>query len=175
MTAMLKPWLVLAVIFVAGGLSGSALTMVLASHSHRPPGQGKIEKLIMMRMTSELNLTPDQQDKIRPIVGEAAKEFQEVHHDEIRRILEIIKVTNDQITPMLSTDQKAQLDKLQAEGDNVYLGRPHGWGPPGEHFRGGEPNDGGPPPTRAGAQSTASSARDCAGPSIARRVVSRLL
>jgi Spy/CpxP family protein refolding chaperone len=144
MSGKIKPWLVLAVIFIAGGLSGSALTMALSSHYHHPPMPGKIEKLIMMRMTRELNLTPDQQDKIRPIVGAAAKQFQEVHREEVRRVSQIIKQTNDQITPILTAEQKVQLDKLQTEGDNLFFGHPHGWGSPGEHFHGGGPNDGGP-------------------------------
>jgi Spy/CpxP family protein refolding chaperone len=149
MSGPIKPWLVLAVIFVAGALSGSALTMALSSHSHRPPSPSKIEKLIMMRMTRELNLTSDQQDKIRPIVGEAAKEFQEVHRDEVRRVSQIIKLTNDQITPLLSSGQKAQMDKLETEGDSLFFGHPHGWGAPGERFHGGGPSDGpndAPPP-----------------------------
>lgn len=145
MMEKLKPWLVLAVIFIAGALSGSALTMVLASHFHHPPGVAGMGSRIMGQLTRELNLSSDQQDKIRPIVEESAKDIRQAHLDEMGRDSEIIKRTNDQLAPILTADQKAKLDKLEAEGDNMFQRRMKAWGPNGDHFRGGGPNGDGPP------------------------------
>jgi len=143
MSPKLKPGLVLAVIFIAGALSGAALTLALAPHVLRhlhPHDPSHMKSDIMAGLTRDLNLTPDQQAKIEPIIGEAARELEEVHHDEVQRVSHIISLANDQMTPILTPDQKAQLDKLKAEGGaGMFFGHPHGFGQPGFH-------DAGPPP-----------------------------
>lgn len=156
MSTKLKSWLVLALIFVAGALSGGALTLVLAPHflhPHPHPRDPKIiERDIMAGLTRELSLTADQQAKIQPIIGDAAKEMHEVHKDEVQRISQIIKLTTDQVTPLLTADQKTQLDKLEAEdGASIFFGRPrqHAGPPSGPPDRSPEspgPPDQSPPP-----------------------------
>jgi Spy/CpxP family protein refolding chaperone len=150
MTGKLKPWLILAVIFIAGVLSGAALTIALGPrflHSGRPPGADTMQRHFMAQLTRELNLTPDQQAKIEPIVQQAAKELHEVHVDEVQRVTHIIHFANDQIAPILTPDQKTQLDKLIAEGENSFSGRGKNWGGgPGDmRFHGGAPDGAGPP------------------------------
>ena len=158
MTDKLKPWLVLAVIFVAGVLSGAALTIVLAPrlmHPGRPPDRAQMEKHIMAQLTRELGLSADQQAKIDPIVKETAKELHEVHIDEVQRVSHIISLSNDEIKPILTPDQKTQLEKFIAEGESSFSGHGKNWGGPG--FHGGGPDGGappqepppGPPPTNA--------------------------
>jgi hypothetical protein len=137
----LKPWLVLAGIFLAGALSGAALTMVLGPHFHHTlGGEAQISKRIMGRLTDELGLTPDQQQKIQPVIDESAKELREVHGEEVRRVGQIIRLTNEQIAPFLTPDQKAHLDKIETDGNNSIFGRrPGGFN---DHMH---PNPPGPP------------------------------
>lgn len=132
-----KPWLYLATIFVVGAVTGSALTIGLASHFMKPPGAQQMKQHWMMFLTKQLNLTPDQQAKIQPILTDAESKIQALHRDEMERGSQIIKTANDQIAAILTPDQKAQLAKLEAEREKMFSGHMHPWGHGGMHPHGG--------------------------------------
>jgi Spy/CpxP family protein refolding chaperone len=163
MSTVVKSWLVLVLIFIAGAVSGAALSLVLAPHflhpRMRPHDPARIKQDMMDGLTRELQLTPDQQGKIQPIIGDAARQMHDVHQDEVQRISQIFKLTNDQIAPLLTADQKAKLDKLEAEGGaSPFFGHPpRPWGEPDSRGGGnngppeGDPGPGQPPPPPPGA------------------------
>ncbi|MEJ0000328.1 MAG: hypothetical protein WDO13_14915 [Verrucomicrobiota bacterium] len=95
MRANLKPWLILAVIFVAGGVTGAALTVALSGHFlHPPPPPGSEVQMRdhwLARLTWQLKLTSDQQAKIEPILGDAAMRIQTLHHQEVDKVAQIFK------------------------------------------------------------------------------------
>ncbi len=79
MSSKFKPWLVLAVIFVVGVLTGSALTIGLAPIfiAHASAGDSsRCRRTSMAHLTQRLNLTPDQQAKIQPILADARMRIQ---------------------------------------------------------------------------------------------------
>jgi Spy/CpxP family protein refolding chaperone len=137
MSSKFKPWLVLAIIFIVGVVTGSALTIGLGSRFIHPPGEQQMGRHWMAQLVQRLNLTADQQAKIEPIVTDAATKLQSVHHDEMERGSQIFKAAHDQISALLTPEQNVELQKLEAEREKWFS----------EHMRHhGGPGDGGMPP-----------------------------
>ena len=128
MSSKLKPWLLLAVIFIVGVVTGSALTIGLGPHiSHfmHPPGPHDMKKHWMEHLTHKLNLTADQQAKIEPILADAETKFQSLHRDEMERGAQIFKSSNDQISALLTPEQKVELQQMESEREKMFSGHMH--------------------------------------------------
>jgi Spy/CpxP family protein refolding chaperone len=161
MSGTLKPWLILAVIFIAGGFTGAALTMVFSGHFMHPPGPpADMREAWMGRLTRQLNLTPDQQAKIEPILRDTSDKVQKIHQEEFDKIRPILQASDDQIAAILTPEQKAQLKQMAAKRDEDFQRRQRQWGthnggPDGGHdgghfHNGGGPGAGYPPPEGQG-------------------------
>jgi Spy/CpxP family protein refolding chaperone len=159
MSGTLKPWLILAVIFVAGGFTGAALTMVLPGHFMHPTGPpDDMRQAWLGRLTRQLNLTPDQQAKIEPILRDTADKVKKAHQEEFDKIRPILQASDDQIAAILTPEQQAELKQMAAKRDEDFQRRqrqwssgPHNGGPEGGHdgghfHNGGAPGGGYPPP-----------------------------
>ena len=101
MSSTLKPWLLLAVIFVVGVVTGSALTIGLGPRFMHAPGAQQMKRAWMAHLTQRLSLSEDQQTKIRPMIADADVKIHALHHDEIVRVSQIFKETDDQIAATL--------------------------------------------------------------------------
>lgn len=147
MSPKIKPWLLLGGIFVIGVVTGAALTIGLGPHfarfMHPPvPAQHDMRKNWMAHLTKALNLSADQQAKIQPIVTDASTKLQALHHDEMEQGSQIFKTANDQISALLTPDQKAEMQKMEEERQKTFPGHMH----PGGGFHHGGPDDQMPPP-----------------------------
>jgi Spy/CpxP family protein refolding chaperone len=132
MSSQLKPWLVLAVIFIVGVVTGSALTIGLGSHFIHPPGEQQITHHWMTHLVQRLKLTADQQAKIEPILADAETKFQSLHHEEVEHGSQIFKAANDQISALLTPEQNVELQKMETEREKMFSGHVRPWGPPHE-------------------------------------------
>ncbi len=149
MSAKVKSWLLLGGIFAIGIVTGVALTVGIGPHFMRPPGAQEMRERWMMMLSKRLELTPDQQAKIEPILTDAENKIQALHHEEVMHGSEIIRTANDQIAAVLTADQKVKLQQLEAERQKMFWGRLHSWGPPGgpgEMHRHWDDGDHPPPP-----------------------------
>ncbi|MCE0483082.1 MAG: hypothetical protein LV479_02455 [Methylacidiphilales bacterium] len=149
-----KPGLALSLIFVVGMITGGALTLAFAPAFFLrppPPGEAQIKNHLIGYLTRRLDLTPDQQAKIKPILADAARQMQGVHREEVGRISQILEKANAQIATILTPEQQARLQKLQKEmekdRDRMFPGRMRSWGPPPH----GGPDDMMRPPPEGGA------------------------
>jgi Spy/CpxP family protein refolding chaperone len=146
MSTNVKPWVFLAMIFVAGIMTGVALTIGIGPHFKSSPGEQQMKNGWTMFLTKQLNLTSDQQAKIGPIIGDAVNQMQVARKDNLDRVSQIIQKANDQISAILTPDQKTELQKLSADmekrRDHMFPGGHHPWG--GPHGPGGGPGPGGP-------------------------------
>lgn len=142
-----RPWLIMALIFVLGIGTGVLLTIGLGPRFTRPMGEQEMRNRWMMHLSHRLNLTPDQQSKIRPILDEAEAQILSVHHEDVSRVSGILQAANSKISALLNPDQRAQLAQMEQEREKMFSGRMHGgreMAPPGEH------PDGPPPPPPPG-------------------------
>jgi len=146
MSARVKPWLVLAVIFIAGILTGVALTVVLGPHFKRPMEQRGSRDHLLDFLTQRLKLTADQQAKVQPITVDAEQKLHALHHEELERGSQIFKAMDDQISALLTPDQQAELQKMESEREKMFSGHMHPWGSPGGMFHHDGPDENAPPP-----------------------------
>jgi Spy/CpxP family protein refolding chaperone len=162
MSAQFKPWLLLAIIFAVGVITGVALTVGWGAHFRHQPGAQQINRLWMAQLVQRLDLTADQQSKIKPILADAKTKIQSLHRDEVERGSGIMKATHDQISALLTPEQKAELQKMEAEREKMFFDHMRPWGPPHDG-PGGMRRHGGldegvmppPPPPESGAPTNA--------------------
>lgn len=159
----MRPWIILALIFVLGAVTGSLLTIGFGPRfAPSTPGPQEMRNHWMLFLVHRLNLTADQQAKIQPIVFKAETNIQAAHRDDIARISAIMKEANASIAEVLDPGQKAELDKMEQERERMFAHHLHGpghdfhgpgdfHGPHGDHAPDGPMPDGGPhaPPTFA--------------------------
>ena len=154
MSSKLKSWLLLGVIFIVGVITGSALTIGLGSHFMHQPGEQQMKRHLMAHLVNRLNLTADQQVKIHPIVADAETKIQSLQRDEVERGSQIFKAANEQISALLTPEQKVELQKMESEREKMFSGHMRPWGPPhdgpgGLRHHGGPDGDRMPPPPDA--------------------------
>jgi Spy/CpxP family protein refolding chaperone len=140
----------MALIFGVGMVAGGSLVVAFRPEaSHSPPAVQQFKAHWMTHLSHRLNLTPDQQSKIEPIVAEAVTSIQSVHNEEIDKLSRIVDETNQQIEKYLTADQQAELKKMMSERPHEFSGHSHSWeGPhspgPGAGPGGSSPRDGQP-------------------------------
>ncbi len=153
-----KTWVVLVVIFLAGGVTGSMLTLGLAPvlMPHHPPGMQQIKKFWLLHLTQRLDLTPEQQAKIEPILTEAGNQLQTLHREEADRAAQIIGQISQKISTILTPEQQVKLQEMEKEMDHdrdrMFPGHHGPWDGPPRGPGGGDPHpvpgpeDAPPPP-----------------------------
>ncbi len=67
----------------------------------------------MEHLTKPLNLTPDQQAKVQPLVDKATPEITAIHRQAMQKTKAIMDRTMDQIRPMLTPEQQQKLDSMK--------------------------------------------------------------
>mgnify|MGYP001793540765 CR=1 FL=1 len=74
------------------------------------------------RLTQGLNLTPDQQAKVQPIMDQAQPKIAEIHREAIQKMKVIMASTASQFRPLLTPEQQKKLD----ENEHAHQGRMKG-------------------------------------------------
>jgi Spy/CpxP family protein refolding chaperone len=125
-----KTKLVLALIamFVFGAVSGAGLTLFCHSPFFPPPRPEEMQKVMTSFFTRRLNLTPDQQEKLRPITADFANQATTLHAQSINQLSQLAAETDSRIAEILTPEQKVLLEKLAKERDEDF--QKYG-GPPG--------------------------------------------
>jgi len=79
------------------------------------------------QLTEGLNLTPDQQAKVQPLIDQAKPQIAAIHREATQKIKSVITSTVSQIRPLLTPEQQKKLD----ENQNARRGRMNGRKGPG--------------------------------------------
>jgi Spy/CpxP family protein refolding chaperone len=132
-------WKVIAgfiLVFAAGGITG-AYVAVFHAHRvffemHEPGGMAAHMK---ERLGSELKLTPEQMNKVAPIVDKTAAQLEQIRVETGQRVHETFMASHRAIAENLTDEQKKKLQEMEANHHRQW----HGFhNPPG--------SPGGPPP-----------------------------
>ena len=108
-----------AVIIALGGFA------IVQAQGPRGGGRGHAVE----RLTEGLNLTPDQQTKVQPIIDQAKPKMAEIHREAMQKMKAVVASTASQIRPLLTPEQQKKLD----ENQNARRGRRNAQkGPPDE-------------------------------------------
>jgi Spy/CpxP family protein refolding chaperone len=70
-------------------------------------------------LTKELNLTPDQQAKVAPIVEQAKPQMQQIHREAMEKARAVMENTTAQIRPLLTAEQQQKLDALKKAHEDM--------------------------------------------------------
>ncbi len=115
-----KTWKVVLVfigIFAAGLVVGGLVTLRVVK-SLAPPRMGSPEQFgpqLIKRFTTKLELTPDQQEKIKPIITQGAEELRQMRRTAWINSQAVIDRMEAEIAAQLTADQKVKFDQMLAE------------------------------------------------------------
>jgi Spy/CpxP family protein refolding chaperone len=70
-------------------------------------------------MTQMLNLTPDQQTKIQPIIDQAKPQIIAIHRDAMQKTKSVVDNAMTQIRPILTPDQQKKADELRKAHEDL--------------------------------------------------------
>ena len=65
------------------------------------------------RLTEGLDLTPDQQAKIQPILDQTKPQIAAIHEEAMQKMKTVIDSTTSQIRPLLTPEQQKKFDAIQ--------------------------------------------------------------
>ena len=88
-------------------LGGFAVVQAQGRHGGGARGHGLEE------LTEGLNLTPDQQAKVQPIIDQARPQVAAIHHECMQKMKAVRTSTASQIRPLLTPEQQTKLDENQ--------------------------------------------------------------
>jgi Spy/CpxP family protein refolding chaperone len=111
----LKIWLVLVVVFVLGGVTGSALTGLLRSRASGTRAGSREQRFEKMRQ--DLNLDDKQTTAVRAILDETRNEYRALRTELRPRFEEPRQKARARIRALLNPDQQQKFDALAAQQD----------------------------------------------------------
>ncbi len=103
-------------IFVAGGVTGGflairAMKYEMGRRSETPPGTA----FAMDRWRARLHLTPEQDEKLSPIMQQADNELRNLRALDLREIEGILDRAQERMNPILRSDQQQRLRQIVEE------------------------------------------------------------
>ncbi|MEP7071011.1 MAG: hypothetical protein ABI839_01360 [Verrucomicrobiota bacterium] len=91
-----------------------ALSTFALAKAQPPPGGhhhgGMMHHNPLEEMTQSLNLTPDQQAKVTPVLDQAKPQLRAIHEDAMTKAKAVIENSLAQIRPLLTPEQQTKLD-----------------------------------------------------------------
>ncbi len=97
----------------AGAIALGGFALVNAQGTG-PAGHGfGGHQFAMQHLTKSLNLTPDQQAKVQPLIDQAKPQIIAIHKNAMQQTQAILDKTMSQIRPMLTPEQQTKFDALQ--------------------------------------------------------------
>ena len=123
----------LIVAFVLIFLAGAACGFFGAIHMHQAffarMAPDSMAQHMKERMRAELKLTPDQMQKISPIIDRAAAQLKTARDQTVRSIHEVFSQTHREMQPFLSPEQRTKLEQIEQR--HARMLHHHGFIPPG--------------------------------------------
>ena len=127
----LRHWkviLALVALFITGGVTGTAVTLkvvkqIVANRTdpERMPGR------MLHEYEKRLGLTPEQVEKIRPMLQRAGREMAQLRMEMAGRSFQVIRRSNEEIVAELTPEQQKLFEELKGELRERYRQQ----GPPG--------------------------------------------
>ena len=89
-------------------------------HGHGPGGMehGKMGNPLE-HLTKELDLTPDQQAKVQPIVDQAKPQIKAIHQEAMEKAKAVMENSMAQIRPLLTPQQATKLDAIKKAHEDM--------------------------------------------------------
>jgi len=118
-----RPWkaaVLLAAVFIAGGLLGGAVGRMTT-----PMGQGRYPNGMLNHMTQDLGLSPAQQDSIRAVL-ERWRPAMDSAWSEVRPRIETVRARiRSDIAAQLTAEQRTKYDAMIKRHDEAHQAQSH--------------------------------------------------
>jgi len=98
-----------------------ALAGFVTVQAQREPGgggRGHGKRFTVERLTQDLNLTPEQQTKVQPIVDQAKPKIAAIRREAMQKTKALMDSMASQIRPLLTPDQQKKLDENIQKGSS---------------------------------------------------------
>ena len=92
-------------------LGGFAVAQSETGHDRGARGHG--HGFALERLTEGLDLTPDQQAKVQPIIDRAKPQIAAIQREARQKMKTVMDSTMSQIRPMLTPEQQKKFDDMQ--------------------------------------------------------------
>jgi Spy/CpxP family protein refolding chaperone len=119
--------------FVLVFVAGAACGFFAAFHMHQVffahMAGNSMAQHMKERLRTELRLTPDQVQKISPIIDRAASQLKTTREQTMRDVHDIFSQTHREMEPFLTPEQRAKLAQLEERHRRLL--HHHGFMPPG--------------------------------------------
>jgi hypothetical protein len=117
-----KPWLVIALVFVAGFVGGVVVTRSVVRHAVQAAltNPDRVRDLIEKRVTMRLQPDADQREKVPQILAQAQANLRSLRQDTAPRFRGIISNAESQIAILLTPEQREKFAKLQEENQRLW-------------------------------------------------------
>ena len=96
------------------------------------------------RLHDGLGLTPDQAQKVDPLLAKGFADIRTIHMETMQRIGKVIDATHVQIAALLTPEQKRKLDEMERQRRIRMRDQPGSWRHHGYPGNDGRPGPGGP-------------------------------
>jgi hypothetical protein len=107
----------LSALFVIGGFCGSALTIGILKAKFHGQGirNGRLwEEFLMRNLTTNLKLSGEQQEQIKPQIAAAFQQMRTLHSQVMVQSNDILDQTLQRIQSQLNPDQQQRLERFRA-------------------------------------------------------------
>jgi uncharacterized membrane protein len=116
---MNKPWKIIVVllgIFAAGGVTGGFVTLRVCKNKlqNRPVPEEWAPKHLK-RLVDRLELTPEQQEQIRPIVRRNMEQLNRVRNYSMAETQTVVEGMQREISERLTADQRTKFEQMNRE------------------------------------------------------------
>lgn len=116
-------------VFIAGMMTGGFIGVHhLRVHFLGPPNSGDVAGRMREHFRRALDLTPEQESKIAPIIDATTTKLEAIRIETAGRVRTVMEESKKEVAPFLSTEQQKKLEKLEAEHRRVMVH--HGFVPP---------------------------------------------
>ena len=124
--------LYLAAIFVAGGVTGAVISLRESGENNRKPtltSKGICDSF-RNRLREELGLTPQQLERLEPLLQKRVTTMEEIRTRTVKELEELIRTSDAEIADALNltADQRAKLEQMERRA-REHFGKGHRGGP----------------------------------------------
>jgi Spy/CpxP family protein refolding chaperone len=117
-------------VFSAGGVTGAFFGLHHLRHHiiMGPPHSGEVGDRMREHLRRTLDLTPEQETKLGPIVEATSAKLEAIRTETAERVRTVMEESKKEVAPLLTAEQQKKLDKLESEHRKMMLH--HGFDPP---------------------------------------------
>jgi len=103
-------------IFLAGGGSGALITwQVCQNRAVTPSSPAEIGARLRARFQSRLDLTPEQVQKINPLIDQAMRRVEVIRNETANHVFANVSNLHEQVLLVLTPEQRVKFEQLERE------------------------------------------------------------